>query len=77
MNEGSGMDLGGKFWLVFIGGAIACAFAGVLLFLLISGAWYRWGFLGTFLILSVILLAIGWVSDRRAKQKYDSLGDAG
>jgi uncharacterized membrane protein YfcA len=71
------MDLGGKFWLVFIGGAIACAFAGVLLFLLIGSAWARWGFLGMFLILSAVLLAIGWVSDRRTKRKYDALGDAG
>ena len=57
VNEGSDMELGGKFWLMFIGGAIACAFAGLLLFLLIGNAWARWGFLGMFLFLSVISLA--------------------
>ena len=68
--------LGGKFWLVFIGGAIAAAFAGVLLFLVIEGAWYRWGFFGMFLFISAILLGIGWIVDRRSKREYDSLGDA-
>ena len=33
VNEGSEMELGGKFWLLFIGGAIACALAGLLLFM--------------------------------------------
>ena len=28
LNEGSDMELGGKFWLLFIGGAIACAVRG-------------------------------------------------
>ena len=55
VNEGSEMELGGKFWLLFIGGAIACVFAGLLLFLLIGIAWARWGFLGMFLVLAVIL----------------------
>jgi membrane protein implicated in regulation of membrane protease activity len=70
------MELGGKFWLLFIGGAIACAFAGLLLFLLIGSAWARWGFLGMFLLLSAVSLAIGWIVDRRGKRSYDTLGDA-
>ena len=68
MNEGSEMELGGKFWLLFIGGAIACAFAGILLFLLIGNAWARWGFFGMFLFLSVIFLAIGWIIDREKQE---------
>ena len=68
VNEGSDMELGGKFWLLFIGGAIACVFAGLLLFILIGNAWARWGFLGMFLFLSAISLAIGWIVDRRAKK---------
>jgi membrane protein implicated in regulation of membrane protease activity len=65
--------LGGKFWLTFIGGAIACTIAGVLLFLLIGSAWARWGFLGMFLLLSAILLAFGWIVDRRDKSRRESL----
>ena len=76
MNEGSEVELGGKFWLLFIGGAIACAFAGLLLFLLIGTAWARWGFLGMFLFLSVVFLTIGWIFDRRGKRSYDTLSNA-
>ena len=77
VNEGSEMELGGKFWLLFIGGAIACLFAGILIFILIGNAWARWGFFGMFIALSVIFLAIGWIIDRRNKRPYDTLGEAG
>ena len=70
------MDLGGKFWLAYIGGAIACCVAGFLLFLFISGAWYRWGFLGMFVFFAVVMLAVGWFVDRRKQRQYESLGDA-
>jgi len=66
--------LGGKFWLAIVGGAIACAVAGILCLLLIGAAWARWGFLAMFLLLSVILLGIGWISDRRERQRRGSLG---
>jgi membrane protein implicated in regulation of membrane protease activity len=77
VNEGSEMELGGKFWLLFIGGAIACALAGLLLFILIGNAWARWGFFGMFLFLAVVSLAIGWIFDRKNKRTYDTVGDAG
>jgi membrane protein implicated in regulation of membrane protease activity len=69
------MDLGARFWLVFVGGAIACVFAGFLLFLVMGNAWARWGFFTMFLILSAILIGVGWIFDRRTKRKYDSVGD--
>ena len=75
-NEGSDMaedGLGGKFWLLFIGGAIACAFAGLLFFLVLGNAWARWGFFGMFLFLAVLALVVGWIMDRRAKSRYDAL----
>ncbi len=65
-------DLGGKFWLLIIGGAIACAVAGVIGLLLIGAAWARWGFLGMFLLLSLILLGIGWMVDRREQKRRSS-----
>jgi hypothetical protein len=75
MSEGSEMELGAKFWLMLVGGAIACGIAGILVFLVIEGAWYRWGFLGMFLFISAILLAIAWLVDRRSKKRYDELLD--
>jgi Na+/melibiose symporter-like transporter len=67
--------LGGKFWLAFIGGAIACCFLAVLMALIIGNAWARWGFFGMFLFLAVISLAVGWIVDRRSKRRYDSISD--
>ena len=61
--------LGGKFWLAIIGGAIACAIGAALVFLLIGAAWARWGFFGMFLLLSLVLLGIGWIFDRREKAR--------
>ena len=77
MNEGSDMNLGGKFWLLSIAAAIACGIAGLLLFVFIGQAWARWGFLGMFLFLSAVALFIGWIVDRRSQKRYESLGDAG
>ena len=37
--------------------------------LLISRAIYAWGLLGMFLVLTAVLLGIGWFIDRREKQK--------
>ena len=76
VTERSTMELGGKFWLAFIGGAIAFAFAGVLLFLLFDAAWARWGFLGTFLILAAGMLLFGWIFDRRQAKRRASYDDA-
>jgi len=40
--------------------------------LLIGAAWARWGFLGMFLLLSLILLGIGWMYDRREQKRRSS-----
>ncbi|HEX5800518.1 MAG TPA: hypothetical protein VFY02_10445 [Gaiellaceae bacterium] len=57
--------MGGKFWLALIGGIIACGVAAFLGFLLITGFWYRWGFIATFALITGIALFAGWLSDRR------------
>ena len=64
------MNLGGKFWLFMIGGAIACWIGGMAVFLLLEGAWYRWGFLGMLLFISAILLGFGWWYDRRQPKRF-------
>ena len=76
MSDENGTGLGGKFWLTFVAGAIGCFFAGIVLFLIIGNAWARWGFLGMFLFLAAVSLAIGWFMDRKRARRYDSLGDA-
>jgi len=68
----AGAVVKGLFWLLIIGGAIACAVVGVIGLLLIGAAWARWGFLGMFLVLSLILLGIGWMSDRREQKRRSS-----
>ena len=62
--------MGAKFWLAFIGATIALGLAGLILFLLIDAAWYRWGFLGGFLLIAAILLVIAWILDRRTAKRY-------
>jgi Kef-type K+ transport system membrane component KefB len=69
--------LGGKFWLGFVGVSIAFFFGAILVFIFIGNAWARWGFLGMFLVLSAVALAIGWFMDRKRAKRYESLGDAG
>jgi membrane protein implicated in regulation of membrane protease activity len=73
MDEGQDMDLGGGFWLKFIGAAIGCAIAAVLVLLLVGAAWARWGFFVMFLLLGAVLLGIGWIFDRRERKRRDSL----
>ena len=70
------MELGGKFWLMFIAGAVGVAIAGFAFFLILEGAWARWGFLGMCLFFSAILLLFGWIFDRREKRKREELQEA-
>ena len=68
--------MGAKFWFAIIGGSIACVVAAIILFLIIGAAWARWGFLAMFLVFALIMLGIGWVVDRRARNRDYGLGDA-
>jgi membrane protein implicated in regulation of membrane protease activity len=70
------MELGGKFWLMLIGGAIAAGIAGIVFFLVMEAAWMRWGFLGGFLFFAAILLLFGWLFDRRERQRREESLDA-
>jgi uncharacterized membrane protein YfcA len=65
------MELGGKFWLLLIGGAIAAGIAGIVLFLVMEAAWMRWGFLGMCLFFAGILLLSGWIYDKREKRRRE------
>ena len=67
MEEG----LGGKFWLWVVGVALAIGVGGLLLFTLVSAAWYKWGFFGALLLFGAIALLFAWFYDRRQAKKYE------
>ena len=61
--------LGFGFYAKFAGAMLAIGIAVWIFVLLISRAIYAWGLLGMFLVLTAVLLGIGWFIDRREKQK--------
>lgn len=65
--------MGGKFWLGLAGATIAGGILVLILFLLFGWAWYTFGLLGAFLVLSAILLLFGWAHDRRERQRHEGL----
>jgi bacteriorhodopsin len=67
------MKLGAKFWFGLIGIAIAAVVAGAILIAVFGWAWYAWGFAGAFLLISALLLAFGWIYDKREQNRRKSL----
>jgi hypothetical protein len=61
-------SLGWRFWLWVIGVALAIGIGGMLLFLLVGAAWYRWGFFGALVFFCLIALAYGYFWDRRQRR---------
>jgi hypothetical protein len=64
-------DLGWKFWLWVVGVSLAIGIGGMLLFLLIGAAWYSWGVLGALVFFGAIMLAYGYIYDRRNARRYE------
>ena len=58
-------ELGSKFWLALLGGALAIVIGAALLFALVGAAWARWGGLGALIFFAVSLIAVGYIYDRR------------
>ena len=67
------MELGGRFWLGVLGIAIAGALGFLLVLEVIGRLWWSFGLLGMLIFLSVVLLLLGWISDRRARNRYKDL----
>jgi hypothetical protein len=63
--------LGAKFWLWVIGVTVAAGIGVIVLFILIGRAWESWGALGALLFFGLLLLAFGWVYDRRQARAYE------
>jgi hypothetical protein len=64
--------IGFTFYLKLAGAVLAGGLVLLVLLLLFSRAVYAWGFFGAFLALSIILLAFGWIYDRREARRYET-----
>jgi hypothetical protein len=57
--------MGFGFWVKVLVGAVAAAIGAILAILLISSVFVKWGLFGGLLALAVVLIVIGWITDRR------------
>jgi hypothetical protein len=64
-------ELGASFWWKLIGLVVLCGIGGILLFVFVGAAWYRWGALGALLFFFLIALAYGAIFDRRKAKQYE------
>jgi uncharacterized membrane protein YedE/YeeE len=62
---------GAKFWFAMVGVILAIGIGSILLFLLVSAAWYRWGFIGGLLFFGGLLLVAAAIYDRTHRRRYD------
>jgi hypothetical protein len=74
MDETRDRELGARFWLAVVAIAIGGGIAVLVLFALVGRVWYAWGFGGLFALIIVVLLAAGYLSDRREKRRRAALG---
>ena len=61
--DGQGLGLG--FYLRLAAVVIAIAIGFLILMLIITKAVYAWGLFGALLALALVLVLVGWVTDRR------------
>jgi hypothetical protein len=57
--------MGFAFWFKVAAIALAIAIVSVIVLLLVTSAFVAWGVFGGFLALAVVLMLIGWITDRR------------
>jgi len=57
--------MGFGFWFKVSAIAVAVAIASVIVLLLITSAFVAWGVFGGLLALAIVLMLIGWITDRR------------
>ncbi len=65
--------LGFAFWAKLAGICIAAGVVGAIVMFIFFRAVYAWGLFGGFIAFAVILLAVGWLFDRRQANR-DPLG---
>ena len=57
--------MGFAFWFKVAATALAIAIVSVIVLLLVTSAFVAWGVFGGFVALAVVLMLIGWITDRR------------
>ncbi len=67
------MELGAKFWFGLLGICVGAVAVGAILFLLFGWAWSAWGFMGAFIVLSVVALGFAYIHDRREQNRRGRL----
>jgi hypothetical protein len=65
--------LGARFWFKLIGIVILGGIAAIILLLLVTSAWYRWGAIGAIIFFSLLVLLWGWIYDKRHQKEYERL----
>ena len=65
------VHLGGKFWMSLLGIVIGAVFGCILIFLLVAGAWARWGAIGALIFFGLLLATVSYVYDRTHMRKYE------
>jgi hypothetical protein len=73
LEEDDESGLGAKLWLKIIGIGIAAVVAALVILFIFGRVWYAWGFFGAFLAFGVILIGIGWIYDRRERNRRKGL----
>jgi len=63
--------LGGRFWLITLGIVVGAVFGAVLIFVLVAGAWARWGLIGALIFFGLVLAGVSYVYDRTHTRKYE------
>jgi hypothetical protein len=71
MDDGS---LGGRVWLKMFAILVGVGIAVILVFVFISGALARWGFIGGFIVVGAVLLGAAWLYDKRETKKNAEWG---
>jgi hypothetical protein len=70
-NDDDDNPLGHGFWRWIAGIGLLAIVGVVLIFLLIHGAWIRWGALGTLLFFFAVIIVVAWFYDRRQVKQYE------
>lgn len=50
---------------------VGAVFGCILLFLLVAGAWARWGAIGALIFFGLLMAAVSYVYDRTHTRKYE------
>jgi uncharacterized membrane protein HdeD (DUF308 family) len=63
--------VGGRFWLGLVAAVIGIGIGVGLVFLLIEGAFLRWGAIGALIFFAGVALIVSWFYDRRQQARWD------